>query len=445
MFDPTMEIEEGSTPSFVEQAEQQINDADVVTSDKKVSESLKKTNFAKLNISDLSEFQIPSIAPVEGEYQFTVEQGHLKEAILSTKMTSITKNTPNPARLTLSKDKLRVSTFNPSSFSEYIIPLLKPAENVQDGESIRFIFDHNILTKIANTFTEDVIVMRVFPKQQLCKVIAGKTNLEISIYPDSEFADFQGRLQSSVLKNKIYPETIRKAIQFIYPFSMRDDLKPNFSMIEIRDGMAVGGTTIALATVTSQFFKDTNLKIRYELLMGLEKVLQFFDSDNTYLFESETHYIIRDENVMCGFEKTPYTFLDINGILQAPRSTKTLLIPRDILQNTLQKLSVVSVDRKLPVTISYRGLNNDATMTLMTQDSTGKQSKDTISIAVKDSSTEPNTDEHTFKVTLNALLKAISNHDVPNIELFEIEGQAVLLEDIYEDNRYLTILSIFND
>lgn len=435
MFDPNMEVEEE-----VKVAEDNAPmEAPVEKGDKEINDKLK-SSFGTMDIKDLKEFMEGSESPSKGEYKFTVEQGHFKEAVTAVRMTSSMKSNPNPVRLTLGKDTLRVSTFNPFSFAEYIIPLVQPS-GLKDGKSVRFIFDYNVLSRIATIFTEDVLELDVLPEKRLCKITAGKTNLEITTYPDSDFADFSGKMESMKMKSKIDPDSIRKAIQFIYPFTVKNDLQPNFSLVEIRDGQAIGGTPFSIVTMTSKHFEGISLKMRYEFLVGMEKTLQFFDAKNTYLFESDDYYIIRDGNTMCGFEKTPYQFLNITPIVSAVKTDKRLMVPRDVLQNTLQKLSVVSIDKKLPVTMSYRiGKGESTSMTLMTEDATGKQSKDTIPMTAK--GYEPDDTEHSFKVTLSSLLRTVSFHDSHNIELLEVPGKAVFLEDKYEEDTYLTVLSL---
>ena len=431
MFDPNAVIEnvEELETSTEQQEEVQIEP----------TKSSKK-EFSRTSIKDLKEFQIVSSSPSTGEYSFTLQQSYLKEASGFVRLTSQPKLTPNPLRFTLTSSTLSVSSFNPFSFSEYIIPV---TTSYKEEKPVRFIFDLNILLKIASTFNEETIEFNLNPQKQLCTVKAGRTNLEISIYPDSEFTDFQNRIAQQKYVNAINPTALRQAICFIYPFSAKDDLQPNFSLIEVRNGMALGGTQVSLLSMTSSKFNGYSLKLRYELLQALEKALQYLDEGNTSLFESDTHYVIRDGNSMIGFEKTPYSFIDISPILSAPKSTRRLVIPRDVFQNTLQRLSVVSLDRKLPVLITYRGLNNDATMTLVTEDQAGKQSRDTISISVRDTDTKADPKaEHSFKVTLSSLLKTVGFHDSPNIELSEIEGKALFLEDRFEGDTFLTVLSI---
>lgn len=433
MADTDKQTEEVKVP----EAENAPMEPSIDKNEKEVNDKLK-SSFGSVEIKNLKEFQADSECPSSGEYRFTVEHSHFKEAITAVRMTSSMKSNPNPVRLILSKDTLRVSTFNPFSFSEYIIPLVQPVE--LGGKALRFIFDYNILSKIATTFTEDVLELCVLPEKSLCKITAGKTNLEISTYPDSDFADFQGKLKSMKLKGKIIPDIVRKAIQFIYPFTVKNDLQPNFSLIEIRDGQAIGGTPFSIVTMTSKQFEGVSLKIKYDFLVGMEKTLQFFDQKNTHLFESEDYYIIRDGNMMCGFEKTPYQFLNIKPIVGAAKIDKRLMVPRDILQSSLQKLSVVSIDKKLPVNMTYKINGDESSMTLMTEDATGKQSKDTISLTAR--GYDGDTSEHSFKVTLSSLLRTVSFHDSKNIEMVEVPGKAVFLEDVYEDDIYLTVLSL---
>lgn len=404
-------------------------------------EPIEKTSKKeyKGSFKDLKDFIYKSESPKENTFSFTVKQAHLKEATRFVLLSSQPKLTPNPLRLTLSSDNLKIASFNPYSFTEYMIPVTTSYKN---KTPLRFIFDLNILYKIASTFTEESIEFLLDPAKSLCTIKAGRTNLEISLYPDTEFIDFGNRISQQKYLASISPVALRQAIVFIYPFSAKDDLQPNFSLIEVRNGMALGGTSVSLLTMTSPRFQGYSIKLRYELLTSLEKALQFLDEQNTALFESETHYVIRDGNSLFGFEKTPHSFIDITPILNAPKSGRRLVIPRDILQNTLRRLSVVSLDKKLPVTVTYKGINNDATMTLVTEDQAGKQSRDTIQISVKDeNNTDPNL-EHRFKVTLDSLLKTVGFHDNPNIEIYEIENKALFLEDKFEGDTYLTVLTI---
>lgn len=368
--------------------------------------------------------------------RFTVLLKDFKEAVTTAYITSVSKNNPNLTRIETFENTIKICTYNSISFSEYIIPAEIQTDMPEFSEvpNARFNLDLNMLVKIAGAFSgEENISFDVDMEHMIARVSCGNSTLELSIYPDTDFVDFSARMENAESKGIVDTEIIRKTIQFISQFAKKDDVQPNLSLLEFRNGQAVGGTVTALAYVKSEVFKF-NLKLRFELLSQMDRFLTHFNND-VELFETKTHYILTDENILCGFEKIPYTFPPVEPIFNAPTDSRVLTIDRVSLLKSLTRLSIMSSIKDLIIHITT---DSNGRMTLYTQDDKGRKSTDCIDVSVSDTE---NT-EKSFNLILPILLKSLQGSSSEKITMKMIPDKLVILTDERSEGIFISIFSM---
>jgi len=444
-FDPTAIITDGGDEDggqFEDLVSQEVS-----ASSDEINAELKTGNFGSVDIKDFSEFNTPDYIPTAGEYVFSVEQKFLKAATSITRLTaSASKSSFGTAKVTLFSSKMRLATFNQTAFSEVFIPVHGEVQGIEEGKEISFIFDQNILAKIASTFVDAVITFIFNADKNLLVITSDKTRLELSTAPETDFVKYHSKIGDPTYLNKINTEVLRKGLNYVASFVKKDDIQLNLSLIDVKDQMMVGGAYSAIGIFQSPAFLEIEFKVKYEIIGILEKIAGHFHDANTHLFETENFYILRDENLYFGFEKTTFNFPPVAQFFQAPTTGDQILIPRGQLLNSLYKLSVVSIDKDLLVQVKITGSGNDSEIYLATKDSTGKISEDTLQIyrgAEEDK--DPAYDDREYYLNIAALIKIVNHFESANVQFREISGKAILIED--EDDLYqaTTILSMLNE
>lgn len=409
----------------------------------KIQEELKSASFGQVDVNDYSEFTRDTEVPQSGEFKFSVEQKYLKEATNVTRLTaSASKSAFGAVEITLYEDKVRLATFNQSAFAEINIPTHEATVGLVDGKEISFIFDQNVLSKIAATFTDAVIHFTYVAEKSLLLIESGKTRLELSAYDRTEFVAYRSKVGEPTVVGLVNPENMRRGINYASTFVKRDDIQLNLSIVDIRDQSIIGGTYAAIGVYKSEALGDLSLKIKYDILGIVEKVLAKFHKENTSLSETDSFYILRDENLIFGFEKSSHNFPPVDKFFEIPVADYGL-VPRPVLLNSLYKLSVVSVDKDLLVRVRIEGSGNDGVITLETQDASGKISRDDLQI-FRQANGESNFDPIDVHLNIASLIKVVSHFETANVRLELLGNKAMLVKDEDEEFTASTIMSVLD-
>jgi DNA polymerase III sliding clamp (beta) subunit (PCNA family) len=412
-----------------------------------LQKELKEGTFSKVDVNDFTAFNVEEKAPQEGEYCFQIKQKFLKHATYITQYTSsASKATFGNVKITIFKDKLKMATFNQAAFSEIFIPLSKPVDQIEEGKEVYFVFDQNVMARIANTFPDAEINFKFDAKKLLLIIESGNTHLQLSTADESDFVKYHASIGEPEFVGKIDTRLLEQAVSYTSKFVKKNDVQRRLSLIDCREGMMMGGTNACIAVFKAESLASVPFKIKFEVMNIISKLCSSFHSDNTYLFQTEKFYILRDENLYLGFEKTTYDFPEVNGILGKKTTGDYMLIPRDELRSSIKKLSVVSADRDLLIRCELAGSGKESTLTLVTKDNLGKSSKDIIGIfRGADEGRKPNYEERFFNLNISALKSVVSHFDTSNVAFREIDGKAVLVSDEGEGFTTTTIVSILNE
>lgn len=446
-FDPNAMIDapaEGSVADFANLIDTAVTGDDEAAR-ARIAEELKSGSFGSVDVKDFTAFNAHDIVVTEGQYAFAVQQRHLKEATTITRFTTmVSKGGFGAVKLTIYEDRLRLSTFNQAAFAEVFIPLEKKAENVSGGHEVSFIFDQNVLAKIAQSFVDAIIQFTYDAERSLLTITSGKTQLQLSTYAKIEFIDFHAKLGTPRYVAPLPTDTLRKAIGYSSLFVRKDDLQLNMSLLDVRDASVIGGNYASIGVFQTEEFSGLDFRVKYEIIKALEASLPRFDAANTHLFETDTFYIIRDANLYFGFEKTQSKFPAIAKFFELT-APDHVLIPRVQLLNALYKLSVVSVDRELLVRVQVEGAGTEAHLSLQTKDATGKTSRDDLAI-VRNANGVSTYEPIDLYVNINAFIKVVSHFESANVQLEVLARKALVIKDEHEKEwQATTFLSALSE
>lgn len=443
-FDPNATIEMAGSDDFTDL----ISAGDGESQEEvaaRIQSEMKQTAFGTVSVTDFSDFNSQDITPDTGEYNFSVEQKYLKEACSTTRLTTSSRAAFGAVKVTIFRNKLRLATFNQAAFSEMLIPLSSPSTSIEDGKEVSFIFDHSVLSKISTTFIDAIISGTFVAEKNLLVLRSGETRLELSTFPKTEFIEYHTKIGEPVLKSTINPEVLRKGVRYAAPFVKKDDIQLNLSLIDIRNGQVLGGGYASIGVFSTEALKNIDIKVKYENIKTFEAMLSKFNVENTHLFETDSFYIMRDENLYFGFEKTTFSFPPVDSFFKVQPDDFTL-IPRAQFLNSLYKLSVVSIDRDLLVRLQLEGSGADAKITLTTKDSSGKQSRDILSVYRNHAEGQKSTFEAwDVNVNIASLIKIIGHFESANVQLEKLANKALMVVDEGEGYKANTILSLLTE
>lgn len=342
---------------------------------------LSAETFGTIQVEDFSGFDITEQLPEEGEYALSVEQSVFRDAVATVGL-SISKSSANFSTVRVGlqqnaqgKYNLRLQGFNQSAFTEVFVPLRKPPiPDVPKNTEISFISDYQVLQQIANTVFDATIEIRFKPgaEKELTFNAAGGW-LPRTIYDQTLFTNYHAKIGEHKHLATFSPKTFGDAISYLRKFAKKDDVQQNLGLVEIGpDGFATGGQPAALARfMAPAVLTGFNVRVKFDSLDMLEKALARFASEEVRLYEAEHYYIIRDDVMFFGFEKSTFAFPNVNHIFK--RGNDQLLVPRATLAQIIDGLSYMQTDRELLVNLSLTGAGTDAEFSLSAQETSGKK------------------------------------------------------------------------
>ncbi len=413
---------------------------DTETSSKEVVKELKEMFYLSKEITDFSEFKNDGSPVEEGEATFVVDCKYLKYACGVMKYVSNgSKLNPNLLKITIFKTQLKLSGFGQFSFGVVFIPLAKQAILPTEQE-VSFIFDCPTLAKITTSFEKNQLTFNYLAEKKQLVMTSGNLKLELIVKEDNDFIHFQNKIKEIIpVDCNLNIEVLQSSLNYLSMFAKKDNLKENISLLEFRDSSVVGGSYTAIGSIQAEALEKIPLKIKYDVLNPVLKIIPFFYQDKVKLFNTENYYIIRDQNVYLGIEKTDVTFPPLKHLLTA-KLEESFIVPRHVILSALQKLSVVTEDRDILISFLIKGRNPTATLTLSLKDKTGRKSKDVLNISRQD--TTEVYGEREYLVNLEAIFKTFSFFKTPEISVQELKDKAILVKDTCPLYSCTTIFSI---
>jgi hypothetical protein len=422
-----------------------------------IKQKALESNFGSLDIHDFEIFNQADEEAVEGEYTFAVKQQELKEAVSVTKFTVSSTNTRFGAvKITILPRGLKLSTFSQSSFSEIVIPLTEagcPAV-IKSDTPISFVFDHSLLSNIVAKFQDPIIYFTYQPRADesergvlnVDSYVKGESPLRTvhSTYPLTDFTNYHAKTGKikGLPSIPISPEVLRKGLNYANLFIKKNDAYTALSVIEVRDGAVHSGFEGAIGVFKNPAF-DFELKVKYETKDIVEGMLGKFEGE-TRLTVTENYYIIRDLNLIFGFERCSYTFPSVEKLFNSKSETYAR-VNRDQLRNTLERLSTASMNENLLVEINISGEGSDGRITLSTRDDYGRVSSHqlvAVRKAIEEGVSSTQYPDWVMHVNIHAFIDVVNHFKSEHVDLEQrISGQAILIHDVVSGDDVQTLIS----
>ena len=277
---------------------------DTETSSKEVVKELKEMFYLSKEVTDFSEFKNDGSPVEEGEATFVVDCKYLKYACGVMKYVSNgSKLNPNLLKITIFKTQLKLSGFGQFSFGVVFIPLAKQAILPTEQE-VSFIFDCPTLAKITTSFEKNQLTFNYLAEKKQLVMTSGNLKLELIVKEDNDFIHFQNKIKEIIpVDCNLNIEVLQSSLNYLSMFAKKDNLKENISLLEFRDSSVVGGSYTTIGSIQTTALEKVPLKIKYDVLTTFLKVIPFFYQEKVTLYETDSYYILRDQNVYLELRK----------------------------------------------------------------------------------------------------------------------------------------------
>lgn len=414
----------------------EIQDTD--SSPKEVIRELKEVLYVNKDIYDFEEFLTEGIANTEVDLVFSIDTKYLRYAcgVLKHVYTG-SKIAPNTIKITVFENQLKLSGFNPVIFGEVFIPLFKNTNIRREYEKVSFVFDFPTLARLTSSFEKAILTCAYKSDKKLLEVKSGNAVLELATKEETDFIQFHNKFKD-IQEVKCTPniETLQSALGYLSLF-IKKELQQNTALIDSRDSTLICGNTVAIGIMQSDSFNNMPLKLKHEVVPSLSKILPYFYSPKVKLFETNGYYILRDQNLYLGIEKTDASFPSLKHLF-ATKVEESFTLRRDMLLSSLQKLSVVDMNNEALLQFNISGRPPKASLRITIKDVTGKQSKDDIQV-LRTSNTFEDT---TYFIYPEFLIKTLSFIRSPEVTIQMLKDRAILIKDITPTYSTTTILGI---
>lgn len=417
---------------------EQINEVNKYIED--VEDEVKEATFLTIDLLNFEDFNREVEIPYSGNYTFEVEQQFLEEAIKIVGVSSQSNVNSGLIEITLFEDKVKLAAFNQISFAEMFIP--KVNSSSEEG-CIKFYFEKEFLDKIASRLYGSNIIFQLEAEKKLLTVISGETKLKFDIPSEPRIVNYHLKLKNIVNIDSFDVNLLKDSIKYISYFVRKNDIRKNLSQADCNSRMLYGGSSLSVGIYKSHHFNKLKFDIKYECLNLLFRVLPYFNKHNVGFFESENYYIIRDEKLFFGFEKTRYDFPSITKFLEADIVDDIITLDRKRLIEGINKLSIVLSGKDSLIKFK---LTEDNTFHMFVLDKKHKVSTDSFQVerkSVKNSEVKLNTGLE-FIIDLDSFMKTVSHFNTKEITLQYVLNKALVVRDTSSDYEVISNFSLFS-
>jgi hypothetical protein len=458
--DGKIDVTQASGPDFTDQIVTPPGDEEIAAYLRKVELAIKESKFGTVDVQDFKDFSTTGAPVQEGEYLFRVESAHLK---LATSVLDgiVARSSQAATTVTLFSDRAKFAAFIYPTFAEILLKTTAPITNVPAGHEVAFALDQQVLGEVAWRFSTDAIIALKYIAERRILEIRGDVNLNINTWEPAQFPDHHRDLKEvPVSLGKIRPEGVAEAIRFLSSYAHRNDLQPQFALVDIYPtsnpkrprtdghamGRAVGGDLTAIAAYESPDLAALEFRIIYSAIPVVLNVLSRLHPDHTQLFKVGNYILFRDQNLYFGLTWTDLRFpVSVDAFL-APKSSEYVVVNRHKLLRALSKVAVVNLNPNLPVRLTLSGHGGLATLRLETRNSAGKISYDLLEVSRR--STDPQAPpigfefpELDFSASLTPLRHAVERLKTADVVL-EPLTETLRVGDIQDKAQAYCILPI---
>ena len=166
-----------------------------------------------------------------------------------------------------------------------------------------------------------------------------------------------------------------------------------------------------------------------------------FNPEKTFLLETDSYYILRDDKLFFGFERYAHTFPDLKLFFKIP-SDSYVLVPRAQLLTGLLTISLFCTDPEAFVQLRVEGAGNDTRLDMTTWNLAGVPSTTTLECS-RQAHPGYNPTFAIWDLYLNthAFTKIVMAFDFAGVQFEILEFKAVLVSDVGHNFTAKTLLA----
>lgn len=406
---------------------------------------MKETGFGQVEVTDFTDFNRSGRFIEKGSFEFTVEARYLHGgANIMQLVGKVGARNDNVVKIIVMGDRLKLSSYNKVAFSEFLIPTAGKT-SIEDGKEIAFVFDLNILQKLAKNLAAGGIINFVYnANRRELSISEGSTNLILTTRPDVEFAEFHSQIDTPTLVGQFDPLELRQALKYLQIFSQRDDTQKQMGIVNVDGGIpsadkgrAYGGSHNGIAVYESKGLANIKrLRIPNPAIDPIQKIIARMHPESSHMFTAGKFIILRDQNLYLGFEHTEYSFPEVDRVLEQELTDKFSLTRANLLA-ALQKLSIVNSNIEATVRMTLTGIGTAANLKLEMPDNSGKISSDSIPVS-RELKYEQ---DHVFEVHIAVLKRTLDHFKTENV-ILEPTAKSILVCDDAADYNATTVLTL---
>lgn len=332
----------------------------------------------------------------KGHYTFVVECEPLKRALAAVLLVA-SKKSPL-IRIVLFADRIKLAAKNAQAFVEAVVRTdAKGVAGLSGTNRVAFSFDLRRLRRFVLACERGDAIRFVYRAEDRRLEIAdkypfansprstvkplllfekdGQTTVRLDVGHDCPLPDYHEPLTNGT---PIDPGLLLEGLRHASLFTRRDKkAQQNLSLIEVRDGMVVGGGHKALSMFQASGLHGMGVRVTFDNIPVLEAALSWFDESQAgpiSFFETGKHRVLSNgEKLWVGFQKTHLSFPNVLNRFNVQVDSEVILA-RATLVERLRRISVASnasSDAAI-VRLQLDGFGADATLTLRITDALGR-------------------------------------------------------------------------
>lgn len=282
-----------------------------------------------------NEFDFQDFPAVEGEYVFDVEQSLLNDLVAVAKCT-----VRDVIKLSVSATRLRARTFDGGAFSEITVPVYGCPRGIPEGQNIDLYASVNALEETVKAIRGIARFGVQLDKRRL-NVASERFERPLVLHPATAFLDLDPAQigPDLAVRHPFDPSILRRALAYVAPAVVPDDVQDFTDLVEIRDGHMIGGTRTVIAVAATTKLPP-NMRFRHRFIEPLLIILTRLKSG--WMIETDKFYVLQDESITFGFEKKTGTFpMGLAQLLETRVGRDRIILARSSVVDALSTLGKV--------------------------------------------------------------------------------------------------------
>lgn len=401
------------------------------------------------NFLDSAEFQNA------GQFSAVFPAQQLKKALALVKLAS-PKGATAPLRLVLFEDRMLLASFSSDSFAQHLIDVTNTWALPADGGA--FLIALETAERLVKAFPKGDASIEIDVGKLLATVRQGSSRVDLPLVNPHGFVDHRARLGMPVEIGRLPIAEVKDALTYVGLLSGRDEKAGVSAALaglsisdvsytvrgqagaEVRKGLAIGGSSSAMLSWTSDTLLGLNLTIPGPCRDFVVKALTLMQDDAATVYRSEDFFLVTDGTRLFGWQRPlkPYPAAESERHLRLS-PVDVIRLSRPWLETALSRMSVTA-DKASTVLLAVTGTNEDAEITLRVVDaSTGRLAEDRTSVLRAQAGTAKLAQTRQVGLPLKVLETLVSHFDTDLVTL-SFDGHTIRLIDTIGDATVQSVL-----